>query len=45
MGQRAIQDFKWLVNLGEVGDLTTKSDHGIYQVKIPLHNGEMPPSQ
>ena len=40
MGQRAVQEFKGPVNLGGVGDLTTKSDHGIYQVKMPLHNGE-----
>ena len=40
MGQRAVQEFKGRVNLGGVGYLTTKSDHGIYQVKIPLHNGE-----
>ena len=40
MGQRAVQEFKGPVNLGGVGDVTTKSDRGIYQVKIPLHNGE-----
>ena len=34
MGQRAVQEFKGPVNLGGVGDLTTESDHGIYQVKI-----------
>ena len=40
MGQRAVQEFKGPVNLGGVGDVTTKSDRGIYQVKIPLQNGE-----
>ena len=40
MGQKAVQEFKGPVNLHGVGDLTTKSNHGIYQVKIPLHNGE-----
>ena len=40
MGQRAVQEIKGSVNLGGIGDLTTKSDYGIYQVKIPLHNGE-----
>ena len=38
MGQRAVQEFKASVNLGGVGDLFTKLNHRIYQVKMPLHN-------
>ena len=40
MGQRAVQEFKRPVTLGGVRDLTTRSVHGIYKVKMPLHNGE-----
>ena len=40
MGQRAVQEFKGPLYLGGVGDLTTKSNHKRYQVKMSLHNGE-----
>ena len=40
MVQRAVQEFKGPVNLDGLGDVTTKSDRGIYQAKMLLHNGE-----
>ena len=40
MDQKAVQMFKGSVILGGVGDLFTKSNHGIYQVIMLWHNAE-----
>ena len=40
IGDRAIQEFEGPITLGGVGDIKTQSPHGVYKVRLPLHNGE-----
>ena len=39
-GPKAQQEVKGPIVLGGIGNLQTSSDHGIYQVRLPLHNGK-----
>ena len=39
IGNAARQEVPGPIVLGGVGDCQTKSPYGIYQVKLPLHNG------
>ena len=36
----ATQEFNGIINLGGVGGITTKTEHGIYTVRIPLKDGD-----
>ena len=40
VGDRAHQEHEGPVTLGGVGNATTRSTHGIYQVRLPLFNGK-----
>ena len=40
IGDKAKLEVKGPTLLGGVGDVKTESQHGIYQVRIPLHNGK-----
>ena len=40
IGERAKLEVKGPTVLGGVGNVKTESKHGIYQVRIPLHNGK-----
>ena len=40
IGDKARLEVKGPILLGGVGDVKTESQHGIYQVRIPLHNGK-----
>ena len=40
IGMRATQECEGPITLGGVGNLRTESPHGIYQVQLPLHNGQ-----
>ena len=40
LGNRAKQEIKGPISLGGVGDLKTESEHGVYQIRLPLANGK-----
>ena len=40
IGPKAQQEVKGPIVLGGIGKLQTSSDHGIYQLRLPLHNGK-----
>ena len=40
IGAKTQQEVKGPIVLSGIGNLQTSSDHGIYQVRLPLHNGK-----
>ena len=40
INQRATQEIKGPLTIGGVGNIKTVSTHGIFSVKLPLHNGQ-----
>ncbi|MEM7375622.1 MAG: hypothetical protein AAF587_43925 [Bacteroidota bacterium] len=43
LGSHAVKIFDGCVDIGGVGGTSTQSNHGIYSVNIPLHDGQMIP--
>lgn len=40
LGDKATQEYKGSISIDGVGNLTTNSNHGVYQIQLPLYNGK-----